>query len=114
MRGAASAASVGRLGGEGAVPAEHGPMGSSPAGGKRRAQEDPEGERANVYQCTDDLDACPAHDIPLMKLAKEIVGQASIERHDETVASKEVMKHPGPIIHRHEITNKESSGKMWD
>ena len=45
-----------------------------------------------------------------MELSKKMIDRAGIGKHDETVASKEVMKHPGPIIHRHEITNKE---KQW-
>ena len=43
-----------------------------------------------------------------MELAKNIIKQADVKgEHDETVGSREMKLHPGPIIHANEITSKE-------
>ena len=55
---------------------------------------------------TDALE-CPAQDIPLMELAKKIVGYANVvDMVDKTVDGKNIKKHPGPIIQESEITTK--------
>ena len=111
-----------------------GPEERSPARSKRPAIEDPEGERAHAYQCTDALNESPAKDTPLSELAKQIMEQTNINKigggsahssgvlmplrrsaqakkhYDKTVGSREVMQHPGPVISANEMTKKE---KQW-
>ena len=83
---------------------------ATPSRDKRKASEGPEGEHANVYRCTDLLES-PAVDTPIMQLAKNIVSESNIHvAKDETVGSREAMRHPGPVVHAEEITSKE---KQW-
>ena len=90
------------LGREGDGPVEHGLAGS-----KQRAEQEPEGEKANVYQCTDEL-GCPAADSLIMELARKIIKQADIEsKGDEAVGCRDIKAHLGPIIHAKEVTSKE-------
>ena len=57
------------------------------------------------------MDESPAINTPIMKTAKNIVELPSIGKaKDETIGSRETMRHPGPIIYTNEITTKE---KQW-
>ena len=68
---------------------------------KRRAEDEPDVERPNAFQCTDEL----------AQIARGIMRQADIvHKGDDTVASREVRQHPGPIVRRKDISTKE---RQW-
>ena len=75
---------------------------------KRKADDDPEDERPNAFQCTDAMDD-KQYDSPLMQIAKELVRKADISEYkkDETVGSRELFRHPGPITASKEITSED-------